>query len=180
MKIKILSCNVREVNDKNKRRLIKALISSLKVDLVCLQETKMSEMSIRVVKSLGVVRFLEWGVLNAKGATRGVLVFWDNRVLELIGMEVGLFSISCRFKNCEDGFSWIFSGVYDPTLKRYRELFWEELGAICGLWSDPWYIGEDFNMIRFPNERRRGGKLSPSMQRFSKVIDDLDLRDLLL
>ncbi|KAL6331818.1 hypothetical protein AAG906_020162 [Vitis piasezkii] len=67
-------------------------------------------------------------------------------------MEVGLFSISCRFKNCEDGFNWIFSGVYGPTLKRYRELFWEELGAIRGLWSDPWCIGGDFNLIRFPNE----------------------------
>ena len=33
-------------------------------------------------------------------------------------------------------------------------------------------------MIRFPNERRRGGKMSSSMRRFSKVIDDLDLRDL--
>ena len=33
-------------------------------------------------------------------------------------------------------------------------------------------------MIRFPNERRRGGRVSPSMRRFSEVIDDLDLRDL--
>ena len=130
------------------------------------------------MRSLGVGRFLEWGVLNARGAAGGVVVLWDNRVLELVGMEVGLFSISCRFKNCEDGFKWIFSEVYNPTMKRYRELFWEELGAIRGLWSDPWCIGGDFNMIRFPNERRRGGKLSPSMQRFSKVIDDLDLRDL--
>ncbi|RVW92613.1 hypothetical protein CK203_039393 [Vitis vinifera] len=78
----------------------------------------------------------------------------------------------------QDGFSWIFSGVYGPTLKRYRELFWEELGAIRGLWSDPWCIGGDFNLIRFPNESRRGGRLSSSMRRFSKVIDDLDLRDL--
>ena len=164
------------MNDRNKKSLIKALISSQKVDLVYLQETKMSEMSIGVVRSLGVGRFLEWGVLNVRGAAGGVLVFWDNRVLELVGMEVGLFSISCRFKNCEDGFSWIFSVVYDPTLKRYRELFWEELGAIRGLWSDPWCIGGDFNMIRFPNESRRAGRLSSSMRRFSEVIDDLDLR----
>ncbi|RVW15364.1 LINE-1 reverse transcriptase-like [Vitis vinifera] len=52
------------------------------------------------------------------------------------------------------------------------------LGAIRGLWSDPWCIGGDFNLIRFPNESRRGGRLSSSMRRFSKVIDDLDLRDL--
>ena len=98
MKIKILSWNVWGVNDKNKRSSIKALIRAQKVDLVCLQETNMSQMSLGVVRSLGVGRFLDWGVLNARGATGGVLVFWDKRVLELVGMEVGLFSISCWFK----------------------------------------------------------------------------------
>ncbi|RVW70775.1 Elongation factor 1-gamma [Vitis vinifera] len=112
------------------------------------------------------------------GSSWRVVVFWDNRVLELMGLEVGLFSISCRFKNVEDGFRWTFSGVYGPTLKRYREEFWEELGAIRGLWNDPWCIGGDFNMIRFPNERRRGGRVSSSMRRFSEVIDELELRDL--
>ena len=93
MKIKILSWNVRGLNDSNKRKLIKALISSQKVDLVCLQETKMTEMSLGVVRSLGGGRFLEWEVLNARGAVGGVVVFWDSRVLEQAGMEVGLFSI---------------------------------------------------------------------------------------
>lgn len=36
----------------------------------------------------------------------GGLVFWDSRVLELNGMEIGHFSISCRFKNVRDGFCW--------------------------------------------------------------------------
>ena len=36
----------------------------------------------------------------------------------------------------------------------------------------------DFNMIKFPNERRRGGRVSSSMRKFSEMIDDLDLRDL--
>ena len=123
MKLKILSWNVRGANDRNKRKVIKALIRSQKVDVVCLQETKIQDMSQGVVHSLGVRRFLGWGAVSAKGAAGGVVVFWDNRVLELVGMEVGLFSILCRFKNCEDGFLWIFTGVYRPTLKRYREPF---------------------------------------------------------
>ena len=32
-------------------------------------------------------------------------------MLELVGMEVTQFSISCLFKNCEDGFLWISSRV---------------------------------------------------------------------
>ena len=107
----------------------------------------------------------------------GWVVIWDNRVLDLVGMEVGLFSISRRFKNCEDGFLWTFMGVYGPTLKRYREFFWEELRVIRGLWTDPW-CGGDFNVIRFPSERSREGRISASMRRFSEVIDELALRDL--
>ena len=99
-------------------------------------------------------------------------------MLELMGMEVGLFSISCRFKNVEDGFRWTFSGVYGPIMRSYREFFWEELGAIRRLWNDPWCIGGDFNMIRFPNECRRGGRVSFSIRRFLKVIDELELRAL--
>ncbi|RVW77811.1 hypothetical protein CK203_054452 [Vitis vinifera] len=51
-----------------------------------------------------VGRFLGWGAVNARGAVGGVVVFWDKRVLELVGLEVGIFSISCQFKNCKDGF----------------------------------------------------------------------------
>ncbi|RVW53836.1 Trafficking protein particle complex II-specific subunit 120-like [Vitis vinifera] len=151
---------------------------SQRADLVCLQETKIQDISRGIVHSLGVGRFLGWGAMSARGAAGGVVVFWDKRVLELMGMEVGLFSVSCRFKNCEDGFLWTFTGVYGPTIKRHRELFWEELGAIRGLWSDPWCIGGDFNVVRFPSERSRVGRLTGSMRRFSEVIEELALKDL--
>ena len=49
-------------------------------------------------------------------------------------MEIGNFSVSCRFKNVEDGFCWVFTGVYGPVVERFREDFWEELGTIRGLW----------------------------------------------
>ncbi|RVX21212.1 hypothetical protein CK203_001973 [Vitis vinifera] len=41
-----------------------------------------------------------------KGAFGGIVVFWDSRVLELVGMEVGVCSTSCQFKNCDDGAFW--------------------------------------------------------------------------
>ena len=74
MKIKILSWNVRGANDRAKRKVIKALIRSQRADLVCLQETKIQEMSQGVIHILGVGRFLGWGAVNARGAVGGVVV----------------------------------------------------------------------------------------------------------
>ena len=96
MKLRILSWNMRGANDSDKRKVIKVLIKSQKVDLVCLQETKIQEMSKRIVWSLGVGRCLEWGVVNSRGASGGVLVFWDNRVLHLLEVKWG-------FSHCRAG-----------------------------------------------------------------------------
>ena len=56
--------------------------------------------------------------------------------------------------------------------------FWEELGAVRGLWGEPWCIGGDFNVTHFPYDRSRRGRLNNSMSLFSEVIDELDLVDL--
>ena len=73
MKIKILSWNVRGVNDVNKRKVIKAFIKMQRVDVVCLQETKFKEVSTGLIRSLGVGRFLDWTALRAEGASGGIL-----------------------------------------------------------------------------------------------------------
>ena len=68
-------------------------------------------MSGHLVRSLGMGRFLDWGAVEARGSAGGLVVFRDNRVLELLEMEGGAFFVSYCFKNCEDGFVWLFMGV---------------------------------------------------------------------
>ena len=75
----------------------------------------------------------------------GILLLWDKRRISLVDSVVGSFSVSCLFRMEDDGFHWVFSGVYGPTEKRLREAFWEELGSIRGLWENPWCVGGDFN-----------------------------------
>ncbi|WJZ80362.1 hypothetical protein VitviT2T_000290 [Vitis vinifera] len=177
MKFRMLTWNVRGANNCDKRKVIKALIKKHKVDLVCLQETKIQEMSKGIICSLGVGRYLDWGAVDSRGAAGGIVVFWDNRVLELVDIHKGGCSISCIFKNSEDGFMWMFTGVYGPILRRERESFWEELGAIKGLWNGPWCAAGDFNAILSPEERNRGGRLNSNMRRFVEIIEDLELKD---
>ena len=90
-------------------------------------------MNARLVHSLRVGRHLDWRAVNFKGAVGGIMVFWDNRMVELIDLEEGEFSILCRFKNCVDGLVWVFYGVYGPVCNRDKKDFWEEFGSIKGL-----------------------------------------------
>ena len=59
MKLRLLSWNVRGANNSSKRKVIKAMIRSQRVNLFCLQETKIQAMSERLVRSLGTGRFLD-------------------------------------------------------------------------------------------------------------------------
>ena len=134
MKLKLLSWNVRGANNPEKRNVIRSFIRSQRVDLVCLQETKIQEMSLADACSFGVGRLAEWKVVEAEGTAGGILVIWDTRKLELVEAEIGQFFVTCLLKNVEDGFLWAFKGVYGPVK---RELFWEELGSLKGLLEGP-------------------------------------------
>ncbi|RVW28874.1 hypothetical protein CK203_112210 [Vitis vinifera] len=147
MKLKILCWNVRGANDSSRRKLIKAVVRSQKVDLLCIQETKIKSMS-------------------------------EGWLLELLEWEEGQFSISCRFRKVEDGTVWVFTGVYGPFTKNERDCMWDEIGAIRGLWEEPWCVGGDFNVILSQNERNRQGRISAAMRKFAQVIDELGLIDL--
>ncbi|RVW70195.1 Transposon TX1 uncharacterized 149 kDa protein [Vitis vinifera] len=129
-------------------------------------ETKIKDMSAGLVRSLGVRRHLDWRAINLRGAAGGVLVFWDNIVVELLEVEEGMFTVSCQFKNSVDGLRWVFTGVYGSVCSRDREDFWEELGSIKGLWRDPW--GVLFTW--------QGGLNNQSQSRLDRflVIDDWD------
>ena len=138
------------------------------MDLVCLQETKVQEMNKVLAHSLGVRLFLNWKAFNAEGIPRGILLLWDKRRISLVDSVTGSFSVSCLFRMAEDGYQWVFSRVYGPVKRSLKEIFWEVLGSIRGLWEEPWCLDGDFNEILSPNERSRGGRISNSMRRFSE------------
>ena len=121
MKLRLLSWNVRGANDSSKRKVIKIVIRSQRVDLFRLQETKIQAMSEGLVRSLGTGRFLDWGALDAYGSAGGLLICWDKRTPDVLEMEVRNFSISCRLRNVEDGLVWIFTGVYGPFSREDRD-----------------------------------------------------------
>ncbi|RVW27976.1 hypothetical protein CK203_094127 [Vitis vinifera] len=178
MKLKVMSWNVRGANDSSKRKIIKAFTRNQRVDLLCIQETKIQSMSEGIVRSLGSGRFLDWKALNAEGASGGILICWDKRSLDILDWEEGHFTLSCRFRNVENGAVWVFTGVYGLFSKVERDELWEEFGPIRGLWEDPWCLGGDFNITLFQREKSNQRRINSAMRRFAEIVDDLGLVDL--
>ena len=178
MKIRILSWNVRATNDATKRKLIKFFLKTQKVDVVCLQETKWRSCANKIIRSLIPNRFVKSAASCSEGASCGIVGQWASRLVQLVGLEESCHTLSCKFLNCGDNFSWVFTGLYGLSKRDLKEDLWEDLGAIRGMWEDPWCIGGDFNVLRSSKERNREGRWLGDMRRFFQVIDDLVLKDL--
>ena len=98
--------------------------------MVCLQETKLEQMDLRLVCSLWSNQFVGWEAVNAVNIAGGILLMWDKRVLDKTDSHLGTFSVSCTWKGVVDGFDWSCTGVYDPTVEASRGAFWAELESI--------------------------------------------------
>lgn len=178
MNLKILSWNVRGLNDIRKRSIVKNLLREWKCDVICLQETKLSSLDRQMVGSLWSCPYVDWVALDAVQTAGGVLLMWDSRVLERLEFLVGSFSVSVRWQGLGDSFIWACSGVYGLVDNNARGLMWDELVGVHHFWNVPWCCIGDFNIVRFPSERLGNSRLTPAMELFSEFIEDLNLIDL--
>ena len=108
MKLRMVSWNVRGLNDLRKRLVVRNLLQEWNCDVVCLQETKL-------VGVLWSCPYVDLVALDVDQTTSGVLMVWDRRVLEKLEVMVGLFSVSVWWQGLGAGFIWACSGVYGPN-----------------------------------------------------------------
>lgn len=57
-----------------KKRVLKGCISRWKTTIICLQKTKMEEISVKHIKSLWRGNEIGWNFLLAKGTAGGILI----------------------------------------------------------------------------------------------------------
>ena len=153
MKLKMMSWNVRGLNDLQKRLIVRNLLQEWNCDVVYLQETKLAGVDRQMIGSLWSCPYVDWVALDADQTTGGILMMWDRRALEKQVVMVGQFSVLVWWQGLGDGFIWACSGVYGPNDSNLRGQMWDELTGIQQLWEVPrCYIG-DFNIVRFPSER---------------------------
>jgi hypothetical protein len=101
---------------------VRNLLRDWKVNIVCLQETKLNTVSRRIVRCLWDCNLVDWCCLDSSEASGGILIMWDKRVVEKVVECVGDYTLVVSFRNVDDDSSWAFAGVYGPNSYRDRKL----------------------------------------------------------
>ena len=73
---KIIIWNVRGINSATRQDSVRTIVDSSQADIVCIQETKISTMTNRVLLSALGSDFSEYTVVPAAGVSGGILVAW--------------------------------------------------------------------------------------------------------
>jgi exonuclease III len=126
---KILIWNVRGLNQKSRRDVVRCMVDSTRSDVVCLQETKKVAISHRMVMSTLGADFDEFTFLPTAGTHGGILLAWKGCVCKALAMRVDIHSVSVQFDQLE-GSSWWFTGVYGPQSDELKIQFLQELRNI--------------------------------------------------
>jgi len=125
----ILCWNVRGLNSRARQDTVRTLVTSVKADIVCLQETKMSGISSSVILSMLGSDFTHWIELSAVGASGGILVAWRHSLGLATASRVDNHSVSLQFSPCALH-PWWLTCVYGPQGDDSKVLFLQELRTI--------------------------------------------------
>lgn len=95
---KILVCNVRGLNSPARRNTIFQAVDAAKVDLVCLQETKMEVVSDAIVRQTLGNRFENFYYAPAVGTRGGILLAWDHLAVSVTNTHLTANTLTALIK----------------------------------------------------------------------------------
>ena len=86
------------------------------------------------------------------------------------------FTLRCKY----DGFKFVLYTAYGPAQYQNKQEFLVELANTCLKETLPYLIGEDFNIMRRPDEKSSGVFDFKWSNLFNAVIDSLDLKEIVM
>ncbi|XP_028107655.1 uncharacterized protein LOC114306583 [Camellia sinensis] len=175
--MKMLSWNIRGVEKPEKKRQIKKLLFDRKINMVLLQETKLSSISEVEVRRLWHRDRFEYMSVEAEGRAGGLLCIWNPEVFYL--------SECCRNKKFillsgtfHKSFECAILNIYAPNDVVKRGNLWEILLNLKSNFSKPWCLSGDFNEIRNVAERVEYLRRDRGMKDFNEFIDRCEVTEI--
>lgn len=126
-KLLITSWNVRGLGDVNKCRDVRSTLMPHHLHIICLQETKLSDISISKALSFLPPSLTNFTYKNSLGASGGLLTAWGRHLVRDTNHIELEFSLTTFFESTVDNLSFAITNVYGPCAEDRKEDFLAEL-----------------------------------------------------
>ena len=174
---KILIWNMTGLNSSARQDSVRTIVDSARPDIVCIQETKMVEVTRRTLLSAFGSDFSEFIEVPSAGASGGILVTWRRHIGVSGGQRVDNLSVTIQFSSAE-GQPWWLTCVYGPQGNEEKIQFLQELRNIRADCPGPWVVAGNFNLIYKDEDKSNANYNKASMGRFRRFINDLALKEI--
>jgi exonuclease III len=154
--MKILSYNVRGLGAVEKRIELQRLIAERRVDVLCIQESKMEVVEESLIRYLWGSDSVNFSFIPSIGASGGIITIWDPCVLNVWSSIVKMHCLIVIGQFIEDNVDFFLANVYAPCESTGRVNLWNGLdGFLQQHRQMAGCVLGDFNTVRSQEERRR-------------------------
>lgn len=175
----VLSWNVRGLGDPDKCTVVRDAISSASPMIVCLQESKLHDISRFKAKTFLPRNLSDSFLFNsAAGSRGGIVTAWDPSTLSLESWISCRHTLTTVLSSTSSDHLLAVTNVYAPADHRDSRAFLEDLLELLPQIDGPWLIAGDFNLVRSANEKSNGLVHAPLVSAFNEAILALGVDEL--
>jgi exonuclease III len=182
MLIKILfECwNVRGLGQQRKRDDVRAAIDLALPSVLCLQETKLADISSFLASSFVPPSLRTFVFKPSVGSSGGIITAWDDRLLELTHHSIDDFAVTTTFSLRSDDLLFTIVNVYGPCDHTLKAQFLSSLEQIFPSLAGPVAFMGDFNLLRAPRDKSNNNFNTAEAASFNDFINGLGLLEISL
>lgn len=173
----LLVWNVRGLNSRARRNVVRELVAQERISLISLQETKLDVCNDALVTEMLGYGF-DYVTLPAIQTCGGIALAWRRDIWSMSNYILRANSITakCALLGTEE--SWWITCVYGPQHDAAKIEFLQELRDLRSGCPGPWVVCGDFNLIYQAADKNNGRLNRRMMNRFRQLLDDLELMEL--
>jgi exonuclease III len=166
----VLSWNIRGLNSEKKRLALNNAIISSGCVIVCLQETKLCDVTSAFVKTCCPRQFDQFAFVPSRGASGGILIIWKSSVFSGTVVANDTHALVTTFVSTQSSRSWTLANIYGPCTGEERDIFTNWLYDVSIPTGQDWLFLGDFNYMRAPDNRNKPGGNMQAMLTFNDII----------
>ena len=176
--LSILNWNVRGLNFPDRRATIRETIAATPCHIVCLQETKLELVDPFIASFLGVHNRKNFVQRPATGTRGGILLLWDESVVDVKDVCIGTFFLSCKVTIVSSTTTFKLTTVYGPTRSNLKDAFFQELISEKPPPGSKWLVSGDFNQIYRAQDKNKPNVDRSRIVRFRNALNLCELKEI--